>query len=257
MKEIYIHKLSGYCTNCNSRVYITKYNDTCNRCGTFVVNPTLSYKNVWMSPNTMIQRFSDIISTHGAQNAVYHKQFQPERECWISSIWALGLKEIIKREYWVEIETIDNTPDTYVFYLDIVDGNYHRQVMNIEVVEWEEHTENIEQVIKKKCNKNYPNYFYLLIYIRRENVSLEMEKLFKFVQTLQVPFSEIWLVGAESDDDYVIAKIFPTYTHARFKLSESLEKNKNQQGFTTIRQRGTGTKITPLGTIYLPIPDIK
>jgi len=43
------------------------------------------------------------------------------------------------KKYWVEIETVDQTPDTRVHHIDQSKGHNSVQMQSVEVVDWEQH----------------------------------------------------------------------------------------------------------------------
>src|SRR5438552_17266599 len=119
----------------------------CRRCGSGMVRATLSYRKLWMSPSIVIYRMQKIIETYGIREAQSNRRFKQEREAWASAVWVLGLMESDQREYWVEIETEENTPDAKVHRLDQSTGHNRIETYNIEVVDWEEHVDDLMQII--------------------------------------------------------------------------------------------------------------
>lgn len=98
-----------------------------------MVRATLSYKGLWLSPSFVIHRMQKIIETHGKAEAYSGRRFKQEREAWAAAVWALGLAESQQREYWVEIETEENTPDAKVHRLDQSTGHNRVETYNLEV----------------------------------------------------------------------------------------------------------------------------
>ena len=74
---------------------------------------TASYAGLFMSA-----RMQAVIDKYGYASAVGSDRFKKERESWTSAVYALGLAELTGKEYWVEIETVDQTPDARVHYID-------------------------------------------------------------------------------------------------------------------------------------------
>lgn len=128
-----------------------------------------------------------------------------------------GLTEVDTHEHWIEIETVDQTPDTKVHYLDQSAGYNHRKIYNVEVVDWETHIDDPMQVIRQKCAGAYPPYFFLLVFGRSgiEKV-VEARTLLEEVQHLRVPFGEVWIIGHVSDSGYRMLKLagWPTLSLA-------------------------------------------
>lgn len=215
------------------------------------------YKNLWMSPNIAITRLSSLIDKYGIEKILKKSVFKHEREAWVAASFLLGLREVDKREYWIEIETQESTPDIYGYYLDVIKGNFHRRVFNIEIVEWEEHGGDILDIIRNKCKKNYPHDFFLLIYVRRGGEIIRYDDICESIKTISVPFVQIWILAPSSENnDYHLTLIFKNKFQIRFNLNEAIEKNKQQRQFATSLGRGVGTDIKDLGIVYVPFPQI-
>lgn len=214
------------------------------------------YKNLWMSPNVAIVRLSSLINKYGPQKVLKKSIFKHEREAWITALFFLGLKEISGKEYWIEIETRESTPDTYGYYLENINGNYHRRIFNIEITEWEEHSGGIMEIIKNKSNKFYPDFYFLLIYARKNGEIIDYDEIHNKIIELKVPFFEIWvLANSSANNDYHLTEIYRQKFQIRFNLDSALSKNINQISFATFLKRGAGTKLTDLGTVYVPTPE--
>ena len=137
-----------------------------------------------------------IVGTYGTHEALTNGRLKKEREAYASAVWSLGLTKVDTHEHWIEIETIDQTPDIKVHYLDQSAGYNDRRIYNVEVVDWEPHVDNPMQVIRQKCVKAYPSYFFLLVFGRSGTEKVvEVRVLFEEVRHLKVPFAEIWIIG--------------------------------------------------------------
>ncbi len=216
------------------------------------------YKNLWMSPNVAITRLNFLIKKYGIQTILNKSIFKHEREAWIAGVFLLGLRHADRKEYWLEIETENGTPDIYGYQLREVDGNYHRDVFNIEIVEWETHGGSIVDIIKNKSIKAYPDYFFLLIYARKGGEVIDYNKTCAEITNLRIPFLEIWVLAATSyNNDYHLTRIYRQKFQIRFNLNLAIIGNKEQTSFATFLNRGKGTEIENLGLIYVPYPEIK
>lgn len=101
----------------------------------------------------------------------------------------LGLKENDGKEYWLEIEIEDSTPDVYGSFLDMIETNAGKKAIrenffSIEIVELEKHTINIVKLIKDKCHKSYSTDYFLLAHVRKGGEILEYEKIYKKIEKL-------------------------------------------------------------------------
>ena len=225
----------------------------CLACGTALVKATESYKGLLLAPKFAIERLERVIGTYGYELAQSSGRFKREREAWTSAMYALGLAEMTGREYWVEIETVDQTPDTKVHFLDQSAGHNVVNTQSVEIVDWEEHIDEALDVIKAKCRKQYPSDFCLLVLCRNGKV-LDVEMLMREVLSLTVPFAEIWLIGRSSERSATMLRLFPGSLRIEFELARSLENVKRQTGILHRQKRGKSTTFEDLGFTYLPLP---
>lgn len=225
----------------------------CPICATPLIEVAPGYANLLMSPNKAIRRFETVIVKHGYEQAMKGGVKQ-EREAWISAVWALGLREITGREYWIEIETRDQTPDCKVRYVDSSPGYNLRGTINVEIVEWEQHKPDVMDVITPKCAKAYPRHFTLLVFARNgKPIGTHAAQQLK---SLTVPFKEIWVLGRASVEDakYRMFMLHPGSRGVDFDLSDVLQKNNSQAEFAQFEKRSKRTEMTDRGMIHLPIP---
>ncbi len=244
------------CTTCggNPEEIIGDGSPKCLRCSKPMVAATLSYKGLWLSPSFVIHRMQKIIEKHGNEEASSGR-FKKEREAWTTAAWALGLKEIGETDSWVEIETVERTPDTKLHQLDQSTGHNKIETRNIEVVDWEEHVDDAMDVIKKKCANAYPRYFGLLV-LGRSGKVLDVDSVVKAIRGTCVPFAEIWILGRplEAHARVQMARLFPDRTDIGFDLADAVRRSEGQREIMRPEGRGTGTDFHHRGDVWLPIP---
>jgi hypothetical protein len=171
---------------------------------------------------------------------------------------ALGLMQVDAHEHWIEIETVDQTPDTKVHYLDQSAGYNHRKIYNVEVVDWEPHIDDPMEVIRQKCARAYPPYFFLLVFARSGiEKMVEARTLLEEVQHLNVPFGEIWIIGRVSYSTYRMLKLHPHEFWIEVDIRRALTKDTRTKDFLKYEARGKSMEFRDLGQLYLPIPSIK
>ena len=177
-----------------------------------------------------------------------------EREAWIAAVWALCMREETGREYWVEIETKDLTPDCKVTYIDQSRGGNQACAHNLEIVEWDHHRDDVMDVVSQKCAKRYPDCFTLVVLARNGN---PINFPLKGLEDLRIPFCEMWFMGRESPQttNYRVCLFHPYLKLMEFDLFAAMEKNNSQINFLTRQGRGRETEFKKLGYIYLPIGD--
>ena len=108
-----------------------------------------SYTGLLMSPKFLIKRMQGVVEKHGRQKAESSGRFKHEREAWTSAVWALGLTKLTGQQLWVEIETIEQTPDTKVHHLDKSKGHHNLQIRNLEIVDWVPQVDSVMEVIEQ------------------------------------------------------------------------------------------------------------
>jgi hypothetical protein len=108
-------------------------------------------------------------------------------------------------------------------------------------------------ILKNKCANAYPKNYTLLVYARNPKIKIDTKKLFDEVQTLKVPFGEIWIIGSPDINKYIMFTVSPVINFIDFDLNTAFIKNQNQAQFITITMRGKGTGLEDIGQIYLPI----
>jgi hypothetical protein len=246
------------CKNCpqyGPEEIIVDKSPKCVRCGKPMVRATESYKGIWLSPRFVIYRMESIVETHGTREAKSSRRFKHEREAWTTAIWALGLEEMHGRDYWVEIETQESTPDTKVHRLDQSNGHNRIETYNVEVVDWEEHVDDLVQIVQQKCARAYPPYFWLVI-LGRSGKTVDLNTVTEGMRGLHVPFAEIWMVGRtlENPNKVRTVRLFPSGADVLFVLKDALRRSERQADTMRPQHRGTGTELRSLGDIYLPIP---
>jgi hypothetical protein len=222
-------------------------------CNVSMVQATASYEGLWMSPHFVIARMKLLLEKYGNHDATTNGRFKKEREAWTSGMYALGLSELQNRQWWVEIETDEQTPDARVHYMDQSSGRNCIQTQSIEIVDWEEHVEDAVKVIKQKCQRAYPPHFCLLV-LARNGKTLDVETLTKEVLSETVPFGEIWIIGCLSEGLMTMVRIVPSAIRFDFETVRSLEKLKKQRDIMRKLKRGTSTEVKELGFVYLPLP---
>jgi hypothetical protein len=225
----------------------------CLICNVSMVQATTSYKGLWMSPHFVISRMKLLIEKYGYQDATTNGRFKKEREAWTSGMYALGLSEMQNRQWWVEIETEEQTPDTRVHYMDQSSGRNCIQTQSIEVVDWEEHVDDAVKVIKQKCQRAYPSHFCLLV-LARNGKNLDVEVLTQEVLGKRVPFGEIWVIGCLSEGLMTMVRIVPSAFRLDFETVRSLQRLRGRPDVMQKLQRGTSAEVQDLGSVYLPLP---
>lgn len=196
----------------------------------------------------------------GAEKVLHNTRFQKEREAWITALFLAALNKVDQKSYWVGVEESDRTPDTYGVMFREMGKGLSKDVMNIEVCEWESHSKlGMSDHIKAKLKKaRYPGYFILLCYVHGQygrHVDLEAE--YQKIIAEKFDVAEIFLLGSQVNPkfDHILAKLYPGRFKVEFNRLE--EVNRLQQlGQQDIMKphRGFGTDIEELGTMEIEWP---
>ena len=242
------------CPNCGREEEILlDRNPRCRFCCVEMIAAS-DYSELWMSPYIAIRRMATISETFGIDRARTDGRFKKEREAWTTGVFALALSRLNGEEWWIEIETIDSTPDTKLRQLDQSSGNNVIQTRNIEVVDWEENVDDIMVVIRKKCKRAYPEHYLLLVNARNSGKVLDFDRVIREMRGIASPFLEVWVIAFVGPDDMKVMRVAPGAVSIDLKIRTELEKAKGQAPFIQRGKRGTGTEIRDLGPAFLPIP---
>ena len=231
---------------------IGKGDHYCLVCGVHMIRAS-GYKELWMSPCTVVARMQAIIEKHGYETAANGGRFKHEREAWTTGLYALGLSLMNEQEYWLEVETVDQTPDTRVHRIDQGSGHNVIMTQDVEVVDWVDHVDEIMTVVRQKCAKAYPPNFCLLVLVRNDR-QIALDKVVEEISMLTVPFAEIWLIGRSTEELAIMVRLFPGFLRFAYKLHDACERTKTQRAFIQKQKRGSSTEFRDLGICYLPIP---
>lgn len=212
------------------------------------------YSELWMSPYTAIIRMKTISETHGIGPARADGRFKKEREAWTTAVLALALSTLTDQEWWVEIETVESTPDTKLHQIDQSSGHNVIQTRSIEVVDWEENVDDIMEVIEKKCKRGYPGHYLLAVHARNRRKVLNLDRIVEGMKGLPSRFLEVWVVASVGGDHIKVFRVAPAGPAIDLKLSAVLEKASKQPPFLKRGIRGTDCKFRELGPMFLPIP---
>jgi hypothetical protein len=212
------------------------------------------YSQLWMSPWIAITRMATVRETYGIERARTDGRFKKEREAWTTGLLALALSKLSGEQWWVEIETVESTPDTRLRRIEQSSGHNVIQTRPIEVVDWEENTDDIMEVIRKKCERAYPSDYLLVVNARHCGKVLDFDWIIEEMKAMRSPFLEVWLVAFVGPDDVKVVRVAPAWPVIDLKFRADLEGARKQTSFLTRGRRGTSTEFRNLGPAYLPIP---
>lgn len=216
--------------------------------------PASDYSDLWMSPAVAIKRMKTIGETYGVEQARRNGRFKKEREAWATGVLALALSKLNGEEWWVEIETAENTPDTRLRRIEQSSGHNVIQTRSIEVVDWEENVADIMEVIRKKSERAYPRDFLLLVHARHVGKVLHIDQIVGELKKIRSPFLEVWVTASVGPDQMIAACVAPGMLRVDLKLSAEVERANKQSPFLKRGMRGMTVGFRDLGLSFLPIP---
>ncbi len=158
--------------------------------------------------------------------------------------------------WWVEIETVESTPDTKLRRLEQSSGHNVIQTRPVEVVDWEENVDDVMEVIRKKCERPYPGDYLLAVHARHVGKAIDFGHIIEEMKSIPSPFLEIWVIAFVGPDDVKVVRVSPGDLGTDLKLGTELEKAREQPGFMKPRMRGTSIELQDLGLLFLPIPKL-
>jgi len=212
------------------------------------------YSKVWMSPYFAIARLQKIAETHGTKRALTEGRFKKEREAVATAFLAFALSKLGGEKFYIEIETADNTPDIKLHHIDQSSGHNNIKTRSVEVVDWEEHVPDIMEVIRKKCSRPYPDYYFLLVSARYAGRFINFANICDEMKTIQSPFLETWVTGFSGINKLAVARVAPGLLEFSLDYWDELQNAKQQPEIVRRGIRGTGTEFYPLGPSFLPLP---
>jgi len=212
------------------------------------------YSQVWMSPYIAIIRMKTISEIYGREKARSDRRFKREREAWATAVLALALSKMSLEEWWIEIETIDSTPDTRLRQINQSSGHNVIQTRDVEVVDWEVNVDDIMEVIERKCSKAYPGHFLLVVNARNSQRLLDFDRIFEQMKNLRSPFLEIWVVAFIAPGQAKVIRVSPTGPAIDLELRSELQSASKQRAFLRRGHRGTTPGFRELGPVFVPIP---
>jgi hypothetical protein len=225
----------------------------CRFCRVEMLLPS-DYSEVWMSPYITIIRMKTISETYGKERARTDGRFKKEREAWVTGVLALALSKLKNDKWWVEVETVEGTPDTRLCQIDQTSGHNVVLTRSIEVVDWQENVEDIMEVIGNKCKRAYPEHFLLAVHARHGGKLLDLGRVIEEMKKMRSPFLEVWVIGSEGLS-VKVARVAPEGPAVDLMLGNELENKKSQPAFLKRGIRGSEPGFQELGPVFLPIPE--
>lgn len=222
--------------------------------------------NLMLSPKFLFDWWDGVIERFGGEVALTNKSpdFKLARELWVAGVFACCKRLSSKKEHWVSAVS-DEAPDALVAYFDVDHIGANRQMYQIEVTEYDNNSDGLQQTIKKKLDKAYHPTTRIICYMTRTNGDFEvnLKELMDFVQANNPRNYEVWLLGGftpKRDSAINPQKLFCLTTGEDYQIDMDEEKqvpNVAEAVFVpTAKSINKDGKLTPLGKMTLEFPVI-
>lgn len=215
-------------------------------------------ERIYLSPNYAIERLYRLYEKYGIKTVFYDSKFQPEREAWITAVFALGYSRITSFDYWLRINPHDDTPDTFMVRFVPDEKGNRLDLFSIEIFEWERNSPYglIEAIEKKLENKAYPAYFTLLCYAHnRQGEKLELEKIYQYFQVKPPKIGTLWVLTETDSKEMpsVLTQLFPGRSQDSFSIENEMVQHSNRVELVDV-SRGMSKATIPRGEFTIPLP---
>jgi hypothetical protein len=92
------------------------------------------------------------------------------------------------------------------------------KTQSCEIVDWEEHFDDISHVIRQKCRRAYPAHYCLLV-LARNGKNVDFEIVVQEIKKMQMPFAELWIPGRLSIADMTMLRVISDVLRVDFNIS--------------------------------------
>ena len=220
--------------------------------------------NLMLSPKFLLDWWDGVIGIFGDEIALTNKSsdFKLARELWVAAVFACCKRLSSGKEHWVSTVS-DQAPDALVAYFDVDHIGANRQIYPIEVTEYDDNAESLEQVIKKKLDKAYTPTTRIICYMTRSKDSFELnlKEIADFVKKNNPRDYEVWLLGGfkpERDEAKNPQKLFCLTSQEGYQIDMAEEKLVPNTGeavyVPATKSINKDGELTPLGRITLEFP---
>ena len=214
--------------------------------------------DIYLSPYFISRRFEAIREKYGDKQALTLVKLKSEREIWITAAFTVGLSKLTGKIFWIGAYSEDSTPDTYAVTFRQRGKGQIKEITNIEVFEWEEHSKDslLDAIRQKLKTKKYPEYFTLLCYAHgHDGKRADLEVIFQALKAEKLGIAEVWLLSSIEDpiNDHTLVRLYPERARIDF-VYEAEVKAKHDQAEIIQPSRGFGTEFVTMGKLRIPIP---
>ncbi len=180
-------------------------------------------------PNEIIYRHNQIIQKYGLENVVNSAIFKKAREMYQTARYAMGMTARTWIKYWIcPASEKYQTPDTFLIKIPDRDNN-EIKIECVEVTLWENHVDNMLEIIRKKIKKYYPFYFVILIHIEKPNSYIDsryFSDIFNALKTEKISFGAIrfWMpIENKLYKDTLMWELYPSDNYTEFSTQSIMD----------------------------------
>jgi hypothetical protein len=177
-----------------------------------------------LSALAVFERHNEIVSKYGLELFLKKQEFKRAREMYQTAVYAIGRTAKTGDYYWVTPSS-DNTPDCYIIWKK----GTELFVECVEIALWNQHVEDMWEIIEKKINKQYPHYFSIVINDDHEDANVSSEyyrKLHERLKTCSIIAGAVrfWMpIKNKGERDVLIGELYPTDNWTEFSSEHILK----------------------------------
>lgn len=178
-----------------------------------------------LCPHLVLARNQEIIKKYGLNNFLKRNEFKRAREMYQTAIYAIGMTARTGDYYWITPSNKD-TPDSYLIWKE---GN-ELFVECVELTLWNEHVEEMLEIIKKKINKQYPPYFSIVIHDSHDNQNVHsryFQEIHERLKDLSISIGAIrfWMeIKNKEPRNVLIGELYPDNYWAELSTAHILDE---------------------------------
>lgn len=183
--------------------------------------------NTWFSARYAIWNFWALREKFGKKTEGMNK-YQKEREAWILGVTLLGIIQLTKKLWWLQIP-LNDPPDMLAMTLtpnedknmNFVD---YREVEILEIVKYSKGT--LTEEIKRKLKKSYIKETALVVYLRRDTNITDMRKLSIELKQNSINIADVWVLGntLPNTNNFILFSLFPDVQVVNFVIENEVSK---------------------------------
>lgn len=194
-------------------------------------------KKISYDPTFIARRFSKFYKIYGEEIVDNHRVFQKAREMFTAAGFLYALSTFANIKHTLSPAYDESTPDVYGYYCvshKKIKDSKKRIVMNIEITDWEKHSDETlsERILGKLKNKIYPSNYHLLVYVSKEGEKNKILEDISYLSKIDLNIKAIWALGSfrkNQKDEFRIVNIYNKSMKSGFYLELNINNFFNKK----------------------------